>query len=546
LRLRFGFCGAEMAHDWIVQFPTFAFYDDFINESYLLLSWEKGQILPNQIGPGPTNFTHAPFFTGPPPDPAPGMNYEIPFVNFAQADQPGPFQDPATGDVYMVGQIVALGVVRLAVYKRPGAPGNWPEADAAHAPQCSNDPVSAHYMFTGVCRDSDPTSSLLHIGFFHTDQTLRYVSFDMSTGLWGTPVGSSLTYNVALRSTGDPNGGFSAAHRSGEFFVAQEFEWINTGSLSISRVSYARFDTALAAWDSSLTRIGETDSTSPGFWKAIGAVTDASGNIHFFLQQNSVDDTGASDSGNRFSWTLWHQVLHTNGTLSTRDLVQPAIEFAKAAYARPIIQPNPGGAGEELVIPMCPDPNIYDASSSVSGDLQTGDVSVIRGIAGDSPTWTVQNVVDGTTFWDRTTFSFCNAPTGLALANIDGLLYLFLLGTPAGTSAGINLGYFTNTGPTHAWSGVTLAGHWWPDSHILYNRCGLSSTSKEFTNFSVGLIGAAAVTGGLSLASLPGVHIWSGESAGSFAIKCRREEPRRMGRGRRYLATDGHGCTRIK
>jgi len=335
----------------------------------------------------------------------------------------GPFED---GDNrYMILQDPAT--FNMRAYKRAGA-GAFAEMDSGNAPPCADDtgsPAPGVYQYFGVVQN--PAAQKLYTVYFNAAFNIELAEFDTATDTWGTIFTSVLTYLFPGLPGSTTAGNMGVAYRSTDDSVWMMFPSGIDGVTPVTlRVSGAKCDLTGGGWDAVLTPLGETNPLDLHTWASAGMVPDSAGNIHCFFAANNTSILDPPGSA------IWHQVIHTNNSLSALDKITESLLVGSASRYVSISYPSISTADVLMITWREPS--------------TTGDFSVARGVAGDAPAWSVEAPAAIQGFAAPARFKGT-----LSLNGFDYILFAY----DAGGNI-VNFSYINSAGIGFAWSTETL------------------------------------------------------------------------------------------
>ena len=349
----------------------------------------------------------------------------------------GPFQDGASVRYIILQDLTGL---KLRAYRSADKGVTWAEVDAANAPAIPDDagsPAPGVYQYYSVARDATAAVRKLYVVYFHTDFTIRLITFDMAGQVWGAQIGSALTY----RFDGLPfiHTAFGVAHRPTDNVVWMMFAAGIDGVTPVSnRVYGAKCDLTGAAWGA-LVALGTTDNTDPGDWQVGGMVRDSANNMHLFFP---VFDNATVVTVPPFTSRLFHQVIHTNDSLTVPDLiVSTTSNTTRFSFSR-VTYPSIS-AGNELLF-------TYSTPNAITGFIE---VHAVRAVAGDSPAWS--NELPPGMIQTFPNFLHNGFKGTITLSGLDYIFY----SRPTGDGVNSSFIFITSSSvPGSLWSGETLIG----------------------------------------------------------------------------------------
>jgi hypothetical protein len=333
-----------------------------------------------------------------------------------------------------------LNALKLRAYRSADIGVTWVEVDAANAPDIPDDtgsPDPGLYQYYSIARDATAAVRKLYVVYWHTDFTIRLITFDMAGQTWGAQIGSALTY----RFGGTPfiHTNFGVAHRPTDNVVWMMFAAGIDGVTPVSqRVFGAKCDLTGAAWGA-LVALGTTDDTDPGDWEVGGMVRDSSNNMHLFFP---VFDNTTFLPLPPFTSRMYHQVIHANDSLTVSDLIVSTTSNTTRFFFNFVSYPSIS-AGNELLF-------TYSTPNAIRGLL---DLHAVRAVAADAPVWSnelppgpIQNFLNFLTSKLKGTIT------------LNGVDYIFY-GRPTGDGVNLSFVFITSpSAPGSLWSGETLIG----------------------------------------------------------------------------------------
>lgn len=346
-----------------------------------------------------------------------------------QNSKPGPWIETTTVRY----QILLQDTVKLHCFKSTDGGNSWTEMDAAHAPAVNNNSaLPFQYVTFAAARDTNQPVRKIYCAFWDTDSTVSGIVFDMSADTWGPVKKSTLVYldTVNTSESGSNNTGFAGIFRSvdSSLIVAQA---VNATSHGFVRVYYAKFNVSAGTWDSAWTACGSTTDAELRDWNCFGMVLDLSGNVHMQMCATARSPTAT---------VIYHQVLHTGNTLSVPDQVAsiPNLQLTSTFLGRPIGRTVPGGGGIELIFLWW---QLNAALTHIQGLAG-------RGIAGDTPSWSTEVLLDPGALATADRFSGCEL-VDVGDGTIQGVIIPTEYNEGSGPSTWL---YLANSAPGAGWT----------------------------------------------------------------------------------------------